>query len=123
MFSLQRFSSSFRASLRWIIAIIFIYHGWQKAMNPEMARQFFSSIGMAPFMGPLMGWVEIALGVVMCTGKFSLWTGLVGAAIMVVAIATVQAPVAYQSDVLLTAGLERDLLIFAGCLVLTSSRS
>ena len=104
--------------LRLLISIIFIYHGWQKIIEPESARAFFGSVGFPEVIGPIMGWVEVGVGAFLFVGFWNSWANILAAAIMLVAIATVQAPAAYHSSVFLTAPLERDLLILLGALVL-----
>lgn len=38
------------------LAFIFLYHGWPKAMQPEMAMSKFEKIGFPGFLGPIVGW-------------------------------------------------------------------
>lgn len=114
--------SSFRdwglLGLRVVLALIFIYHGYPKAVDWAMASAKFEAMGFAGFLGPIVGVAEVALSVAILTGVRFRLANLGLAVIILVAILGVQIPGAERAGKFLTAGLERDLLIFVGHLAL-----
>ena len=76
--------------MRLLLAFIFLWHGVPKAIYVSWAMDKFVGFGLPGILGPITGWVEVIASI-----------GL-----------TVQFPKGMQ------AGLERDLLILAGHLVL-----
>ncbi len=104
--------------LRIVVAAIFLYHGWPKATDFTMAMEKFVGMGFPGFLGPVVGIVEVIAAVLILLGIWHAWANYALAVIIVVAIAGVQIPGAISAGKLLPAGLERDLLILAGTLVL-----
>ena len=102
--------------MRILIAVIFVYHGAEKALAPSQAMHNFSNLGLPGFMGPVMGWLEIVVGIFLFVGHWTKWCSIAVVAIMVGAIVTVQAPAAANAGKWLVAGLERDLLILVGAI-------
>ncbi len=98
---------------RLLIAFIFFWHGFPKAVNPSMAIEKFIGFGLPGMLGPITGIVEVVAAAALVLGVFHRWANLLLAAIIAGAIVTVQIPGG------LTAGLERDLLILVGTLALS----
>lgn len=98
---------------RLLIAFIFLWHGFPKAINPSMAIDKFIGFGLPGLLGPIIGIVEVVAAVALVIGVFHRWTNLLLAAVIAGAILTVQLPGGF------TAGLERDLLILFGTLLLS----
>lgn len=111
--SLQEFSLLI---LRLVIVAIFLYHGLPKAIDWGMASEKFVGFGLPGFLGPITGIVEVIASVLILIGIQNFWANWVLVAIIAGAIATVQLPKA-MSEGAFIAGLERDLLILAGCAV------
>lgn len=99
-------------ALRLTIAAIFLWHGFPKAIDPEAAMGKFVGMGLAGWLGPIIGWVEVIAGTMLAVGFRHRWAA--GALLVVIAgaLVTVQIPGG------MSAGLERDVLIFVGLLVL-----
>jgi len=104
--------------MRIIVAVIFLYHGWPKATQFSMAMEKFVGMGFPGFLGPIVGIAEVIAAVLIILGIWHAWANYTLAGIIIVAIIGVQIPGAMKAGKLLTAGLERDLLILAGTLVL-----
>ncbi len=110
--------------LRLSLATIFLFHGIPKATNWAMAAEKFESWGFAAFWGPTVGIFEVISAALILIGLWTTFASLTLGIIITVAILAVQVPgakeVADQAGQFftLTAGLERDLLIFVGLLVL-----
>lgn len=102
--------------LRLVIVAIFLYHGFPKAINWGMASEKFVGFGLPGFLGPITGIVEVIASVLILIGIQNFWANWVLVAIIAGAIATVQLPKAISEGAFI-AGLERDLLILAGCAV------
>jgi putative oxidoreductase len=100
--------------LRVVVAFIFLWHGVPKAMSPSMAMGKFVAMGFPGFLGPIVGIAEVIAGVLLLIGLYARWSSVVLAVIIVVAILGVQ----IKGGV--TSGLERDLMILAGTLVLAT---
>lgn len=103
--------------LRLMVVIIFLYHGIPKALNWTLATQKFVAMGFPGFLGPMTGIVETILSVLVLVGLYSRVSNLVFAFIMSGALTGVHIPDSIAQG-LLTAGLERDLMILVGVLVL-----
>jgi putative oxidoreductase len=106
--------------LRLVIVAIFLYHGYPKATQWSMAIEKFEAMGFPGILGPVVGIAEVVAGGLLLIGLFSRWSSIVLIAIIAVATVGVQIPGAIEGGKLLTAGLERDLLIFVGLAVLIS---
>ncbi len=104
--------------LRLVIAVVFLYHGWPKATQWGMATEKFVGMGFPGFLGPIVGIAEVIGAILIIVGIWHAWANYALAAIIAVAIVGVQIPAAIKAGKLLPSGLERDLLIFAGNLVL-----
>ena len=100
--------------LRLVVVFVFLWHGIPKAFGPSGAMEKFVSMGFPGFLGPIVGWVEVIAAVLILIGLWHKWANLVLAVVIIVAILGVQV----KNGV--TAGLERDLLILAGTLVLAA---
>lgn len=103
---------------RLLIAAIFLYHGYPKATDWSLATDKFVSMGFPGFLGPVVGIAEIVTGIMLILGSYSRWASLSLVVIIIGAIAGVQIPGAVKEGTLLTAGLERDLLILVSLSVL-----
>lgn len=103
--------------LRVTLVLIFLYHGAPKAIFWDAAMEKFVGFGLPGFLGPITGIAEVIAGVLLLTGRFWAAANLVLLFIIAGAIATVQLP-AFLGDAKKVAGLERDLLILVGHLVL-----
>lgn len=99
---------------RLLVAAIFLYHGFPKAVYWGWASEIFMNMGFPAFMGPAIGLVEVAGAVALLIGYQVRLASLVLIAVMAGAIATVQAPGAIAQGAF-TCGLERDLLIAGLC--------
>jgi len=102
------------AALRVVIVLIFLWHGAPKAFKPGAAMEKFAGMGLPPILGPITGWAEVIASAALLLGAGTPWASAVLAVIMVGAIGTVQAAKGIQP------GLERDVLILAGTLVLAA---
>ncbi|MGB3692798.1 MAG: DoxX family protein [Spirulinaceae cyanobacterium] len=114
-------NNKFQFYALWIVRItlvlIFLYHGLPKAIFWDVAMEKFVGFGLPGFLGPITGIVEVIASVLLLFGRFWAIANLVLLFIIAGAIATVQLP-AFLGDVKKVAGLERDLLILVGHLVL-----
>ena len=97
---------------RLVVAVIFLWHGAEKAFWPDVGVQKFIDMGFPGFLGPIIGGVEVALALLLIVGIGTRYVTALGAAIIVVAVVGVQLAKGYQ------AGLERDLLILAASAIL-----
>ena len=100
--------------LRLVLAFIFLWHGIPKAFNIEMAMSKFVSMGFPGFLGPIIGWVEVIGGILLLVGMYTKLTSLILGIVIAVAIIFVH----LQNGV--TAGIERDLMIVVGFIVLAA---
>lgn len=98
--------------LRLTIAAIFLWHGFPKVIGPEAAMGSFVGIGLPGWLGPITGWVEVLAGIMLAAGFRHRWAAGALLVVIVGALVTVQIPGGMSS------GLERDVLIFVGLLVL-----
>jgi len=99
---------------RLMVAFVFIWHGWPKAIDPTMAMGKFVSMGFPGFLGPIVGWLEVIAGVLVLIGFWHKWSNYLLAIIIAVAIIGVHLPKG------IAAGLERDLFILAATLTLAA---
>ncbi len=104
-------------ALRILLVLIFLYHGVPKAIFWEAAMAKFVKFGLPGFLGPITGIAEVLAAVPLLFGKFWKVTNLVLIFIIAGALVTVQIP-NFISDSSKVAGLERDLLILVGHIVL-----
>ena len=115
---LERFKGSSLLLIRLSLVAIFLYHGFPKAVDWPMAYGKFEAMGFPGFLGPTIGIVEVLAALLLLMGYWNFQANLVLAAIIFVAIIGVQIPGAEKAGKLLTAGLERDLLILMGNFIL-----
>lgn len=114
-----RFSDYSLVLLRLMIVLIFLYHGVPKAINWPLAMEKFINMGFPGFLGPITGIVEVVASVLILLGLYSKASSFLLAFIMAGAIAGVHIP-ASLAQATVTAGLERDLMILVGVLVLAA---
>ncbi len=107
--------------LRLIIVASFLYHGLPKAINWSLAAEKFENMGFYGALGPVVGIAEVLAGLLLLIGLWSRRSAAVLAIVILVAILGVQIPGAVEAGKLFTSGLERDLLLFGGLLVLMGS--
>ncbi len=103
--------------LRVVIAAIFLYHGIPKLMNISGTMGFFSGLGLPGFVGVLVGIVEVVGAVLLLIGLWSKWAAYALGVVILGAILIVQVKGG------ISAGLERDVLIFAALLTLAHAGS
>jgi len=92
--------------IRLSLAMVFIYAGWMKFANLEMAIQGFSQFGLASFFVYLVATVELLGGVAMLVGRYTRHAGLLLAIVMVFAIGLVKMNMTFvdaQIDIVLLA--------------------
>ncbi len=106
--------------LRLLLVAIFLYHGLPKAIFWSMAMEKFISFGLPGFLGPITGIAEVIASVLLLSGRFWRASNLVLLFIIAGAIVTVQLP-NFIEDAKKVAGLERDLLILVGHLILLAA--
>ena len=99
-------------SMRLLLAFIFLWHGVPKALYVSWAMDKFVGFGLPGILGPITGWVEVIASIGLILGFWHTWSNVLLALIILGALVTVQFPKGMQ------AGLERDLLILAGHLLL-----
>lgn len=116
-YSASRFQDYSLLLLRLIIAFIFLFHGIPKALNWPMAVEKFVSMGFPGLLGPITGIVEVVVSALIILGLLTKWSSLVLVVIMAGAIAGVQIPASLEAGTVV-AGLERDLMLLVGALVL-----
>ena len=98
---------------RLVIVFVFLWHGFPKALDFAAATAKFEGFGLPGILGPIIGWAEVVLGLMILVGfKYRLATAAL-AIIIIGALVTVQIPAGG-----VTAGLERDLLILVATLVM-----
>ena len=106
--------------LRLLLVAIFLYHGLPKAIFWSAAAEKFVGFGLPGFLGPITGIAEVIASVLLLFGRFWRASNLVLVFIIAGAIVTVQLP-NFIEDAKKVAGLERDLLILAGHLILLAA--
>lgn len=99
-------------ALRVLIAAIFLWHGVPKAFDPEAGAAKFVDFGLPGLLGPTVGIVEVVAGLLLAAGILQRWAAGSLLVIILGALVTVQLPAG------ITAGLERDVLVLAGLLVI-----
>lgn len=105
--------------LRMIIVIIFLFHGYPKAVDWSMAMEKFQSFGFPGFLGPVVGIFEVLAALALLIGFWTRFSATILAVIIFVATTGVQIPEALSEGVILHPGLERDLMIFGSLLFLS----
>ncbi|MEN8376179.1 MAG: DoxX family protein [Gemmatimonadota bacterium] len=106
-----RFPAASAIALRVTIAAVFLWHGVPKATDWSFAADKFVGWGLPGWLGVVIGIVETVAAPLLLVGPLRRPAAIVLLAIIVGALATVQIPGG------ITAGLERDLLVTAGLLV------
>lgn len=111
--------------LRLVVALIFLWHGYGKA-DPGVAMEKFANMGFPEFLGPIVGWAEIILGITLLLGFMTTWSSLGLLVIIVVALVGVQIPGTIrisdtQGTLTIIGTLERDLMVLAGLLTLIAA--
>ncbi|MGK7930306.1 MAG: DoxX family protein [Microcystaceae cyanobacterium] len=115
-----KFSVYALLSLRLMLIAIFLYHGLPKAIFWSMAVEKFVGFGLPGFLGPITGMAEVIASVLLLFGRFWRASNLMLLFIIAGAIVTVQLP-NFLEDAKKVAGLERDLLILVGHIVLLAA--
>ncbi|MDY6783228.1 MAG: DoxX family protein [Cyanobacteriota bacterium] len=103
--------------LRITLVAIFIYHGLPKAIFWSAAMEKFVGFGLPGFLGPITGIAEVVASILLIVGRYWKIANYILLFIIAGAIVTVQLP-AFLEDTKKVAGLERDLLILVGHLIL-----
>ncbi len=103
--------------LRILLVLIFLYHGVPKAIFWTAAADKFVGFGLPGFLGPITGIAEVIASVLLLFGRFWQASNFVLLFIIAGALVTVQIP-NYIADASKVAGLERDLLILVGHIIL-----
>ena len=106
--------------LRLLLIAIFLYHGLPKAIFWSMSTAKFVGFGLPGFLGPITGIAEVIASLLLLFGRFWRASNLVLLFIIAGAIVTVQLP-NFIEDAKKVAGLERDLLILVGHLILLAA--
>ncbi|MDJ0597864.1 MAG: DoxX family protein [Crocosphaera sp.] len=106
--------------LRLLLVAIFLYHGLPKAIFWSAAAEKFVGFGLPGFLGPITGIAEVIASVLLLFGRFWRASNLVLLFIIAGAIVTVQLP-NFIEDAKKVAGLERDLLILVGHIILLAA--
>jgi putative oxidoreductase len=99
-------------ALRLVVAAIFLWHGYPKAIDPAGAVDKFIGMGVFGFLGPVVGWAEVIAGLSLALGFMHRLASGVLLVIILGALIMVQIPNGISS------GLERDMLVLASLLVL-----
>ena len=115
----KRFADYSILSLRFMIVLIFLYHGIPKSLNWSLAAEKFVDMGFPGFLGPITGIVEVIASIFILLGIYSKSSNLLLAFIMAGALIGVHIPDSIQ-QAKLTAGLERDLMLLVGVIVLAA---
>ena len=103
--------------LRILLVLIFLYHGVPKAIFWTAAAEKFVGFGLPGFLGPITGIAEVIASVLLLFGRFWQASNFVLLFIIAGALVTVQIP-NFIADTSKVAGLERDLLILVGHIIL-----
>ncbi|MCG8368411.1 MAG: DoxX family protein [Pseudanabaenales cyanobacterium] len=104
---------------RLVVVFIFLYHGLPKAIDWPWSTETFIGFGLPGFLGIITGMVEVVASVFILLRFWHRWSNLVLLFIIAGAIAIVQIP-GSLSAATISAGLERDLLILVGTLILVA---
>ncbi|TFG66256.1 MAG: DoxX family protein [Gemmatimonadales bacterium] len=99
-------------ALRLVIAAIFLWHGVPKLLHVGSSMEMFARLGLAGWLGPIIGCVEAFASGMLVLGFKHRWAASALLVVIVGAILIVQLPRG------LTSSLERDTMIFAGLIVL-----
>ena len=113
----QKFPTYALLILRILLVLIFLYHGIPKAIFWSMAAEKFVGFGLPGFLDPITGIVKVIASVLLLFSRFWQFANLTLLFIIAGALVTVQIP-NYIADPSKLAGLERDLLILVGHLVM-----
>ncbi len=113
----NKFSNYALLSLRILLVLIFLYHGVPKAIFWSAAAEKFVGFGLPGFLGPITGIAEVIASLLLLFGRFWKISNLVLLFIITGALVTVQIP-GFIADSSKVAGLERDLLILVGHIIL-----
>ena len=113
----NKFSNYALLSLRILLVSIFLYHGVPKAIFWSAAAEKFVGFGLPGFLGPITGIAEVIASLLLLFGRFWKISNLVLLFIITGALVTVQIP-GFIADSSKVAGLERDLLIPVGHIIL-----
>ena len=97
---------------RLLVAAIFLYHGWPKATDWQMASSKFEGMGFPGFLGPVVGIIEVFSAILLILGWFHSLANILLIGVILVAIVAVQLPQGFVPS------LERDLQILLLNLVL-----
>ena len=54
--------------VRVVLAAIYLFHGVPKALNWEMAMEKFAAMGFLPFLGPVVGIIEVICALLLLIG-------------------------------------------------------
>lgn len=111
--------------LRLVIAAIFLWHGYGKT-DFQIASDKFVNMGFPGFLGPIVGWAEVILGITLLLGFMTTWSSLGLLVIIVVALFGFQIPtninlINDRGVFNITSGVERDSMVLAGLLVLIAA--
>jgi putative oxidoreductase len=98
--------------VRLLIAAIFLYHGWPKATDPQMASTKFEGMGFPGFLGAVVGWIEVISALLLILGWFSSLGNILLIGVIILAIIAVQISKGWVPP------LERDLQVLLFNLVL-----
>lgn len=98
--------------IRLLIAAIFLYHGWPKVTDWQMASSKFEGMGFPGFLGPTVGIIEVVSSLLLILGWFNSLGSILLIGVIVVALVAVQVPQGW------VASLERDLQVLLLLLVL-----
>lgn len=104
------------SALRFVIAIIFIVHGWPKIKNPKGIAD--AAWGGRTWAGLLQGLIEVVGGLLLIFGFWMEWTLLVLIVIMLGALFYKIAKWRVPFMASTSTGWEFDLLVLAGLLAL-----
>lgn len=98
--------------VRLLIAAIFLYHGWPKATDWQMASSKFEGMGFPGFLGPTVGIIEVVSSLLLILGWLNSLGSILLMGVIVVAIVAVQISQGWVPS------LERDLQVLLLLLVL-----
>lgn len=101
--------------LRLAIGAMFLFHGLAKWKGfPSGVMGVFESMGFPGFLGPIVAVVEVLGAVLLILGLWTKWAAYALAIVMVVATLGVDIKGGF------TAGVERNIMLFVGNLVLAA---
>ena len=76
--------------LRVALGVVFVFHGFGKIQNMDMAIGFFSSLGIPVFLTYAVAWIELLAGIALILGVYTCFAGILIAIIMIFAIILVK---------------------------------